>query len=104
MIETVGVLGGGAWGTALALVAARAGRKVRLWARDHDTVAAIDESHENPRYLPGIKLDHIPATGNIGAALRADAVLLAVPAQAVRSVATIAAPYIAEGHPLVICA
>ncbi len=104
MIETIGVLGGGAWGTALALVAQRAGRKVRLWARDHDTVTAIDESHQNPRYLPGITLDHIPATTNIGAALRADAVLLAVPAQAVRAVATIAAPYIAEGHPLVICA
>ncbi|MEQ9688569.1 MAG: NAD(P)H-dependent glycerol-3-phosphate dehydrogenase [Bauldia litoralis] len=104
MIETIGVLGGGSWGTALALVASRAGRKVRLWARDHETVSAIDETHENPRYLPGIRLDHIPATGNIGAALRADAVLLAVPAQSVRAVATIAAPYIAEGHPLVICA
>lgn len=104
MIETIGVLGGGAWGTALALVAARAGRQVRLWARDHDTVAAIDESHENPRYLPGVSLGHIPATTNISAALRADAILLAVPAQSVRAVATIAAPYIAEGHPLVICA
>ena len=62
MIETIGVLGGGAWGTALALTAARAGRKVRLWARDHATVTAIDETHENPRHLPGIKLDHIPAT------------------------------------------
>jgi glycerol-3-phosphate dehydrogenase (NAD(P)+) len=104
VIETVGVLGGGAWGTALALVAARAGRTVRLWARDHDTVAAIDASHENPRYLPGVRLDHIPATTNIGAALRVDLVLLAVPAQSVRAVATIAAPYIAEGHPVVICA
>jgi glycerol-3-phosphate dehydrogenase (NAD(P)+) len=104
VIETIGILGGGAWGTALAVVAARAGRKVRLWARDHDTVAAIDESHENARYLPGIRLDHIPATTNISVALRADAVLLAVPAQAVRTVAAIAAPYIAEGHPLVICA
>ena len=56
MIETIGVLGGGAWGTALALTAARAGREVRLWARDADTVAAIDERRENPRYLPGVAL------------------------------------------------
>ena len=82
MIETIGVLGGGAWGTALALSAARAGRKVRLWARDHATVTAIDETHENPRHLPGIKLDHIPATTSIAVALRADAIILAVPAQA----------------------
>ena len=92
MIETIGVLGGGAWGTALALAAARAGRKVRLWARDHATVAAIDETHENPKHLPGIRLDHIPATTSIAVALRADAIILAVPAQAVRGVAAIAAP------------
>ena len=101
MIQTIGVLGGGAWGTALALAASRAGRKVRLWARDHATVAAIDETHENPRHLPGIRLDHIPATTNIAVALRADAILLAVPAQAVRAVAAIAAPYLAHGVPLV---
>jgi glycerol-3-phosphate dehydrogenase (NAD(P)+) len=104
MIETVGILGGGAWGTALALVAARAGRKVRLWARDHATVTAIDESHENPKHLPGIRLDHIPATTSIAVALRADAVILAVPAQAVRAVATIAAPYLHHAVPLVVAA
>ncbi|MBN9021175.1 MAG: NAD(P)-dependent glycerol-3-phosphate dehydrogenase [Rhizobiales bacterium] len=104
MIETVGVLGGGAWGTALALVAARAGRRVRLWARDPATVAAIDTSHENPRHLPGIRLDHIPATSSIAVALRADMIVLAVPAQAVRGVASIAAPYLAHGVPLVVAA
>lgn len=102
--DRIAVLGGGAWGTALAAVATRAGRTVKLWARDADVVSAIDETHENPRYLPGINLDHVPATTNIGAALRADAVLLAVPAQSVRTVAAIAAPYIAEGHPVVVCA
>ena len=104
MIETVGVLGGGAWGTALALTAARAGRRVRLWARDADTVAAIDERRENPRYLPGVALEHVPATGNIAVALRADAILLAVPAQSIRAVTAAAAPYLADGIPLVICA
>ncbi len=104
MIDTVGILGGGAWGTALALVAARAGRKVRLWARDQATVASIDQRHENPRHLPGIRLDHIPATTSIAVALRADAIVLAVPAQAVRAVAAIAAPYIGHGVPLVVAA
>ena len=104
MIETIGVLGGGAWGTALALTAARAGRKVRLWARDAETVAAIDERGENPRYLPGVALEHVPATTSIAVALRADAVLLAVPAQTVRAVTAVAAPYLADGIPLVICA
>ncbi len=104
MIETIGVLGGGAWGTALALVASRAGRKVRLWARDHATVTAIDETHENPKHLPGIRLDHIPATTSMAVALRADAIILAVPAQAVRAVAAIAAPYLAHRVPLVVAA
>ncbi len=104
MIESIGVIGGGAWGTALALTAARAGRAVKLWARDRDTVAAIDERRENPRYLPGIKLDHVAATDSLAVALRADAIVLAVPAQATRAVATAAAPYIPAGTPLVIAA
>ncbi len=104
MIEQIGVIGGGAWGTALALTAARAGRSVRLWARDRDTVAAIVERHENPRYLPGIRLDHVPATDSLAVALRADAIVLAVPAQATRAVATAAAPYIPAGTPLIVAA
>jgi len=104
MIESIGVIGGGAWGTALALTAARAGRQVRLWARDRDTVAALDERHENPRYLPGIRLDHVPATESLSVALRADAVILSVPAQAIRAAAGAAAPYIPAGTPLVIAA
>jgi predicted dinucleotide-binding enzyme len=104
MIESIGVIGGGAWGTALALTAARAGRSVRLWARDRDTVAAIDERHENPRYLPGISLGHVPATDSLAVALRADAVILAVPAQATRAVATAAAPYLPAGTPLIVAA
>jgi len=104
MIQSIGIIGGGAWGTALALTAHRAGREVRIWARDHDVVAAIDERHENPRHLPGIALGHLPATTSIAVALRADAILLAVPAQAVRSVAAIAAPYLAHGKPILVCA
>ncbi len=104
MIGPVGVIGGGAWGTALALTAARAGRGVKLWARDRDVVAAIDERHENPRYLPGIRLDGVPATDSLAVALRADAIILAVPAQATRAVAAAAAPYMPAGTPLIIAA
>ncbi len=104
MIEQIGIIGGGAWGTALALTALRAGRAVRLWARNRDTVAAIDERHENPRYLPGIRLDHVPATESLAVALRADAIILAVPAQATRAAATAAAPYIPAGTPFIIAA
>jgi glycerol-3-phosphate dehydrogenase (NAD(P)+) len=59
------VLGGGAWGTALALAMLRAGHSVRLFARDQDTVAAIGRG-ENPRYLPGIAIERgIEATGDL---------------------------------------
>lgn len=102
MIERVGVIGGGAWGTALALVAARAGRSVTLWARDGETVQTINQHHENRRHLPGIIFDApIAATENFEDALAADVILLAVPAQSMRSILVAAAPRIAEGIPLV---
>jgi glycerol-3-phosphate dehydrogenase (NAD(P)+) len=104
VIESIGVIGGGAWGTALALTAVRAGRQVKIWARDRATVAAIDERRENPRYLPGIRLDHVPATDSIAIALRADVIILAVPAQAMRAAADHASPYVPAGTPVVVAA
>jgi glycerol-3-phosphate dehydrogenase (NAD(P)+) len=104
MIEAVGVIGGGAWGTALALVAARAGRRVTLYARDAVTRAAIAERGESPK-LPGIRLDRaIAVAGDLAAAARADAVVLAVPAQALRDVLLDAASHMREGTPLVLAA
>jgi glycerol-3-phosphate dehydrogenase (NAD(P)+) len=101
MIGTVGVVGGGAWGTALALVAARAGRRVTLFARDRETVAAINDRRENPRHLPGVALDApVLATTDLAAASAADAVILAVPAQSLRDVIAAAAPHVAPGTPL----
>jgi glycerol-3-phosphate dehydrogenase (NAD(P)+) len=84
----VAVIGAGAWGTALAIVAHRAGSTATLWARDPEIAAAINERHENPHYLPGLSLDPgISATVDIGAAVEgADAALLAVPAQFLRGV------------------
>jgi len=87
VIESVGIIGGGAWGTALALVAARAGRRTTLFARNPATVAAINQRRENPAYLPGVTLDApVAGTSDLGEALAADAVFLAVPAQTVRAV------------------
>jgi glycerol-3-phosphate dehydrogenase (NAD(P)+) len=105
VIQTVAVLGGGAWGTALALTAARAGRDVRLWARDIATVTAVKGWRENRKYLPGTQLpDTIGATADVTEALNADAVLLAVPAQAVRTIAGIMARSGPPGIPVIICA
>src|SRR6266705_420846 len=100
--DTIAVLGGGAWGTALANCAARAGRRVRVWAREAATAEAINARRESPR-LPGVKIDpRVSATTVLEEAMRADAALLVVPAQASRAVAT-AIPA-AQAIPIVACA
>jgi glycerol-3-phosphate dehydrogenase (NAD(P)+) len=105
MIERIGVIGGGAWGTALALVAARAGRKVTLSSHDLQHVADMNQCHENRRNLPGVVFDApITATTDEEQAIDADAVVLAVSAQAVGFEATALAPAFAAGVPVVIAA
>ena len=104
-IRSVGVLGGGAWATALAITAVRAGRSVKLWARSISTVAAIKDRRENPRYLPGVTLDAgIGATAHLAEVVGADALILAVPAQSVRAVAGVVAKLAVPGTPLIIAA
>jgi glycerol-3-phosphate dehydrogenase (NAD(P)+) len=101
----VGVVGGGAWGTALALVAARAGREVTLYARDPAAVAHIKRNHENTVHLPGVKLDAaIVATTDILAGVASDVVILAVPAQQVRATLSTFAAHLVAGTPVVIAA
>jgi glycerol-3-phosphate dehydrogenase (NAD(P)+) len=86
-MNRLAVIGGGAWGTALAQVAARAGRDVILWAMEEDVVEAINRANENPTFLPGIALDPaIRATGDIDAIGDCDAWLVVTPAQHMRSV------------------
>ena len=101
----VAVLGGGAWGTALALAMLRAGHSVGLWARDAGMVDAIRRG-ENPRYLPGIAIDAgIDATEDMAAALSgADCVLAVTPAQSLRIVLGEARAHLSPGVPLVLCA
>jgi glycerol-3-phosphate dehydrogenase (NAD(P)+) len=104
-IERIGIIGGGAWGTALASAARRAGRDVVLWAREAVVVAAINETHENPRYLPGVALDQaIRATGALGEAAEADALLLVTPAQHTRAMCRALAPALGPETPVAICA
>ena len=86
-IDHVAVLGAGAWGSALANLAAHAGHSVTLWTRDPDQAATMEKSRENPRLL-GMRLDdRVEVTGALSDAKDADVILLAVPAQSLRSVA-----------------
>ena len=104
-MQRIGIIGGGAWGTALALTARRAGREVVLWAREEEVVAAINRDHVNPLFLPGIALDPaIAATRALDEALRgAEALLLVAPAQHLRALVAALAPRVPAGLPLVIC-
>ncbi len=101
----IAVLGGGAWGTALALASIAAGRDTILWAREDDVVADIARTGENKRFLPGVTLPKsLRVTGALEDAARADAMLLVMPAQVLAGFARTLAPLITPGAPLVICA
>jgi glycerol-3-phosphate dehydrogenase (NAD(P)+) len=103
-IQTISVLGGGAWGTALAQTAARAGRTVTLWEHDAENAAQLETKRES-RFLPGVKLERaITVTRDLAQAARAGAILLVVPAQVLRQVVSALAPSLATGTPLVACA
>ncbi len=102
--KSVAVIGAGAWGTALAAVAARAGRDVVLCARDAAIAAQIASTPENPR-LPGVRLDAgLEVTADIAVAARADIILIATPAQNLRTAVTALAPHLAGATPVIACA
>jgi glycerol-3-phosphate dehydrogenase (NAD(P)+) len=103
--DHVGVVGAGAWGTALAIAAARAGRRVTLCARKREVVEAIAGRHENPVYLPGVSLPaKISATADLAQVAAADAILLVVPAQHVGRALSALQPHLRDGVPVAICA
>ncbi len=103
--NTIGIIGAGAWGTALALVARRAGREVILQAHEPEVADAINRDHLNPAYLSGIALDPaIRAVTDPAQAAQADAVLLTMPAQHLRALMRKVAPAWRAGTPAVICA
>ena len=88
MKDHIAIIGAGAWGTALAIQAHRAGQRAMLWARDPARAALIEHSRTNERLLPGITLpEGISITADAGQALEGAAlILLVVPAQALRPV------------------
>ena len=99
------VLGAGAWGTALANVAARGANDVVLWARNADHVAEMQAEKTNRRRLPGVAFAaNLRASSNLDDLAGASAILAVVPAQAMRGVLTDLASHIPAGIPIVVCA
>jgi glycerol-3-phosphate dehydrogenase (NAD(P)+) len=103
-LQSVGIVGAGAWGTALAITSRRAGRDVLIWAYEQETVADINRHHGNEVYLPRIGIDKaIEATQRLNEVATCDLLLMATPAQHVRKIAGELAPYLKERQPLVLC-
>jgi glycerol-3-phosphate dehydrogenase (NAD(P)+) len=103
-LNSVAIIGAGAWGTALACIAARAGRQVTLYARDAAHAAKIAASRDNPK-LRGVLLPNsIAVTNDLAAAGRADVVLIATPAQHLRGAVIELAPHLGRAAPVVACA
>jgi glycerol-3-phosphate dehydrogenase (NAD(P)+) len=103
-IRTVGVLGSGAWGTALAQVCARAGLDVALWSHDPAVAAAVAAERANPLFLPGVTLDdRIASTADMAGLAGVDLVLAVPPAQHMRPVLAAFAPFARPGLPVVLC-
>lgn len=104
-MKRAGVVGGGAWGTALAQVCARAGLETVLWAREQEVVDGVNAAHENALFLPGVALDPtIHASHDFVELARADLILAVAPAQHLRSTLESMAPHLAAGLPVVLCA
>jgi glycerol-3-phosphate dehydrogenase (NAD(P)+) len=101
--QSVAVIGAGAWGTALATVAARAGRQVTLCARNAEHAARIASTRENPR-LPGVRLaPDIVVTSELALTARADMLLIVTPAQHLRGAVNALAPHLAKPTPVIAC-
>lgn len=100
---TIGVIGAGAWGTALAQVATQGGTSpVLLWAREPEVRDAINSGHENTLFLPGVALSHhVRATGDLADLSACEAILVVTPAQHLRAVLTDAPT---GAIPLILCA
>lgn len=104
-IDSVGVIGGGAWGTALAQTLRSAGRDVTLWAREIETVDDINQRNVNRIYLPGVPLDpELRATTELRDVASSDVILLVAPAQHVRAVAAELRPNLRADQIVVMCA
>lgn len=102
--QNIGVIGGGAWGTALAQTLAVAGRDVTLWAFETECVNSINDLRENTLFLPSIKLDQrICAISDISNLGDMDAVLSVAPAQHTRAILETFVPHMKASMPIVLC-
>jgi glycerol-3-phosphate dehydrogenase (NAD(P)+) len=98
----IGVIGGGAWGTALAQVAASGGEPVLLWAREDEVVESVNGAHENRLFLPGVPLSPtVRAAGDLGELAACEALLVVTPAQHMRAVLS---QLPQRAVPLILCA
>ena len=103
--QKFGVVGGGAWGSALAETLARAGRDVVLWAFEIETISEINDFHTNRNYLPGVTLNRsVRATGKLSEIAECDAVLLVMPAQHMGAIVGDLSKHLTKDIPLIICA
>jgi len=103
-LTRAGVIGGGAWGTALAQVCARAGLDTVLWAREPEVVQGVQARRENALFLPGVTLDPaVRATGDLADLAGADLVLAVAPAQHLRATLAAFAPHVRPGLPVLLC-
>ena len=104
MTKSIGVIGAGAWGTALAQVLSNGGRDVLIWAREPEVVQSINDNHENGVFLPGIPLhDGLKATESLDEVATRDILLLVTPAQFLRTTLESLKTHITNGKPVVIC-
>lgn len=104
-IDSVGIIGGGAWGTGLAQALRRAGRDVLLWAREPAVAEEINTKHSNSAFLPGVALNPvIRATTTLTDLAARDVVLMVAPAQHVRAVSEGLKSHLRSGQPIVLCA
>lgn len=104
-LQRIGVVGAGAWGTALALVAARAGRDVLIWAHEPGTADDINNNRANKAFLPDVQLPPaVRATIALDEMADRDALLLVMPAQHLGTLTATLARTLAGGTPAIICA
>jgi glycerol-3-phosphate dehydrogenase (NAD(P)+) len=103
IFQRIGVAGGGAWGTALAVCATSAGRDVKLWVREPDVADALTKGRGNPVFLPNTPLPAISASTSMAHLADCDAILAVVPAQHLRATLRSLAPYLKPGTPVALC-
>lgn len=102
---TIGIIGAGAWGTALAQSLSASGARILLYAREPSLAQTLSAQRENPDYLPGIRLSPaIEATADLERCAKADILLLVTPAQHVRSTLISLTPFLSTPRPLILCA